>query len=166
MSRLLIKFSVWRVAKGPNCDWPLALCDFRTLNAHNDVEKCDIVDRTSVGECLEVYHSPGQTWYFLDNQQTDEVIVFRNCATEPASLPCKEPLRFLSMLDRITDPVCSCCACFLQPTEEGYYLGCATREHRSKGCLLFRISCPTVATSPSSQYYFFQVRVHISQHSM
>ncbi|KAF2464169.1 uncharacterized protein BDR25DRAFT_243242 [Lindgomyces ingoldianus] len=50
--------TVWRVLRGPKKDWPLAVCDHRTLALKNGVESCDFVGREYVTEGLEFYHRP------------------------------------------------------------------------------------------------------------
>jgi hypothetical protein len=69
-------------------DWPLAVCDYNTLDLARDIEQCDHIGRTMVTESLEVYHNPGQVWYFLDEQSPDEVIMFRNCDSRGYHIPC------------------------------------------------------------------------------
>jgi hypothetical protein len=83
--------SVWRVLRGPNRDWPLAVCDHTTLDLKNDVEFCDFVGREYVTEGLEFYHSPNHVWYFVEDQMPNEVIVFNNCHSRSIEVPCTAP---------------------------------------------------------------------------
>lgn len=69
--------SVWRVTKGPNRDWPLGLCDYTTLDLE-DVEFSDVIHKQKVGESTRLHYNHQQRWYYLDNQTTAEVAVFRN----------------------------------------------------------------------------------------
>ena len=72
--------SVWRVTFGPNNDWPLAVCDFTTVNS-SDVETNDVIHRTHVGESTRLHHDSRQKWYYLSDQRVEEVVVFRNTDT-------------------------------------------------------------------------------------
>ncbi|KAK1833471.1 hypothetical protein QBC39DRAFT_346116 [Podospora conica] len=68
----------WRVTKGPNYDWPLAVCDFQTIDVDRDIDEGDVVHRHHVGEHGLLYHHPGHRWYFLDGQSVEDVIMFRH----------------------------------------------------------------------------------------
>jgi len=69
--------------KGPNNDWPLALCDYRTVDLDEDAIANDVLFETAIGENELLFPSDSHQWYYLSNQQIDEVIVFRNavCGT-------------------------------------------------------------------------------------
>lgn len=80
--------SIWRVTKGPNQDWPLALCDYQTIH-EQDYEESDIIHRDYVGESARFYSNDAHRWYFLDYQDVDDVVVFRNTDSRGTSIPCK-----------------------------------------------------------------------------
>lgn len=80
--------SVWKVLRGPNRDWPLAICDFTTLDLERDIELCDVVERDCVRETISLYHNSDQRWYFIDNQEVDEALLFRNCHSTSLDVPC------------------------------------------------------------------------------
>ena len=69
--------SIWRVLKGPNNDWPLALCDFQSVDPADAVLN-DVLHEDSVGENELLYKDGGHKWYYLQDQQVDDLIVFRN----------------------------------------------------------------------------------------
>ncbi|KAF2675362.1 hypothetical protein BT63DRAFT_450350 [Microthyrium microscopicum] len=73
---------VWRVLKGPNHDWPLAVCDFASIHPEKDPLESDLVFRDAVSENVVLRHNPSHSWYYLSGQRTNEVLVFRN-ATSP-----------------------------------------------------------------------------------
>lgn len=79
-------FSAWRVTNGPNDDWPLSVCDFRTIR-REDIETNDVIHRTHVGESTRLYFHPDQRWHFVGHQAVNEVIVFRNTDTSTDNLP-------------------------------------------------------------------------------
>ena len=77
------------MTSGPNRDWPLAVCDYTSLSPHGDLEETDIIHKTWVGESGRFYSNPNHKWYFLDNQQVDDVVVFRNTDSRGVDIPCK-----------------------------------------------------------------------------
>lgn len=92
--------SVWRVTKGPNMDWPLALCDHSTVNTDTDLEFSDVVHRDHVGENCMFYFNPSHRWYFLDEQQTSDVLVFRHTHSKGVQVPCMfpSPSNYISLM--------------------------------------------------------------------
>ena len=70
--------SVWRVLKGPNNDWPLAVCDHRSINTETDVVANDVLHKDTVGENWLLYGNPNHKWYYLSDQVKEDLIVFRN----------------------------------------------------------------------------------------
>lgn len=74
--------TVWKPLKGPLHDYPLALCDFQSLDPERDLEPQDIVDRDEVLENVHVYHRPQHQWYYLSGQQDSEALVFRQADTQ------------------------------------------------------------------------------------
>ena len=75
---LRILHSVWRVLKGPNNDWPLAVCDYQSINLEHDVIPNDVLHEDCVGENWLLYKASGHAWCYLSNQEVEDVIVFRN----------------------------------------------------------------------------------------
>jgi len=68
--------NVWRPLVDPVEDYPLALCDARSL------KKSDLVDterRASnhTGEIQLAVHSPEQRWYYYSAMRPDEVLLFK-----------------------------------------------------------------------------------------
>jgi len=70
--------NIWRPTRGPNDDWPLALCDFQTIDLEGDVIPNDIVYENSVGEDAFLRFGEGHKWYYLSRHEVDEIIVWRN----------------------------------------------------------------------------------------
>lgn len=70
--------SVWRVLRGPNNDWPLAVCDHRTIDHRHDVIANDVLHEDSVGENWLLHKSSRHSWYYLSDQRVEDLIVFRN----------------------------------------------------------------------------------------
>lgn len=70
--------NVWRVLKGPNNDWPLALCDYQTIDSVTDVLPNDVLYRAYVGENDLLQKDSRHAWYYLSDQTVEDLIVFRN----------------------------------------------------------------------------------------
>lgn len=68
--------SVWKPLRGPLRDWPLALCDAASVQA-NDLTPADVVFDTKVTENMQVHHDAAQKWYYLEDQDPSELLVFR-----------------------------------------------------------------------------------------
>ncbi|KAI1760073.1 hypothetical protein GGR53DRAFT_523378 [Hypoxylon sp. FL1150] len=78
--------NVWRLLNtSPTSDWPLAFCDWRTVNQSNDLIENDVVYAKSVGENQYLRHNPDHKWWFLAGQKPDEVVVFRNVSVGDSS---------------------------------------------------------------------------------
>lgn len=63
-------------------DWPLALCDARTVDFGNDTMPGDVVDPNHVFENTQVHYNSAQKWYYLSNQLPTELMLFKNADSE------------------------------------------------------------------------------------
>lgn len=72
-------------------DWPLALCDGRTVKP-GDLVETDHIQRKYTGPTMYMMHNPGHKFYYLGGQRTDEVIIFKNFDTLEGVCPCEFPL--------------------------------------------------------------------------
>ncbi|CAI7659319.1 unnamed protein product [Penicillium palitans] len=68
--------TVWKPLSVPVRDWPLALCDASSIDPADFVPS-DIIYPNYVAENLMLHYSSNQTWYWLPDQQPDEVLVFK-----------------------------------------------------------------------------------------
>lgn len=73
---------MWRVLKGPNNDWPLALSDFSLINAEKDITTNDALHYKRVGENSLLHHDDAHRWYYLSDMMENDLIVFRNVDSE------------------------------------------------------------------------------------
>lgn len=64
-------------------DWPLALCDIRSVDTENDVISSDVVFDDFVTENLQIFHSPNFQWYYLPDHHPDEALIFKSSDSEP-----------------------------------------------------------------------------------
>lgn len=83
MSGLALR-SIWRVLRGPNSDWPLAVLDYTTVDPDKDSTSNDILNASSVGENKLLHASPKHRWYYLSDQNVHELLIFRNVDSKGA----------------------------------------------------------------------------------
>ena len=76
---LLTPLSIWKPLKSPVRDWPLALCDAKTIDSANDLVTADVVYQDHSEEKYQVHYKPKQRWFYLSDQQPSEMLVF-SCA--------------------------------------------------------------------------------------
>jgi hypothetical protein len=69
---------VWRVLKGPNNDWPLAVCDFSSINIDEETTTNDALHLTRTGENWLLYPSDTHQWYYMSDMEPEDLIIFRN----------------------------------------------------------------------------------------
>ncbi|KAE9990933.1 hypothetical protein EG327_000704 [Venturia inaequalis] len=74
--------TAWRVLKGPNNDWPLAVCDAQTMDEENDWIENDVLQQSRIGENLTMHANEAHRWYYLSDQTDSEIFVFRNVSTK------------------------------------------------------------------------------------
>lgn len=80
--------TVWRPLRVPVQDWPLAICDARTVD-QADLVPTDVIYPTFVTENYMVHFNEKNRWYWLPDQKADEVLVFKAVdSDEPSSCPC------------------------------------------------------------------------------
>ena len=68
---------MWKPLIGPNDDWPLGICDYTTVQPEGIV-KADVLHVDRVTENQLLYPDERHRWYFVKDQQTTDLIVFRN----------------------------------------------------------------------------------------
>lgn len=89
----LVAYNLWRVLSPPPQDFPLALCDLRTVRAEHLVRADSTGDPTSSGEELEFYlplFDRGHRWCYFSNLTRDELLMFRqydSAASGPSGVP-------------------------------------------------------------------------------
>lgn len=74
--------SFWKSLQGPGNDWPLAFCDWRTVNRKCDTISADVVFHNRFTENERLYYSPKHKWYYFQDLGDDEVVVFRQTDSE------------------------------------------------------------------------------------
>ncbi|KAH6624107.1 hypothetical protein B0J18DRAFT_427297 [Chaetomium sp. MPI-SDFR-AT-0129] len=76
--------NTWNPLRGPLNDWPLAICDARTVNREVDLMPGDIVYTEWATENLQVHYSDKYKWYYLPDQMVNEVLIFKSGESSPA----------------------------------------------------------------------------------
>lgn len=86
--------SVWKPLKTVT-SWPLAICDTGTVR-EEDLVTTDLVRRKYVGETFYSKFNPNHKWYYLSNQQPDEVTMLKiHDSSEDAAVRCTTTLCLL-----------------------------------------------------------------------
>jgi hypothetical protein len=75
--------SIWRPLFGPLKDWPLGVCDFRSLDVSRDLIASDNILPHMVGETYNVLHNKRHRWYYLKDQMPNEVLIFKSFDSTP-----------------------------------------------------------------------------------
>jgi hypothetical protein len=67
--------NVWKPLRGPIRDWPLALCDPRSVDT-SELQARDTVRRDSYIETYQMHWNQNQKWYYVRDQMPNEAWVF------------------------------------------------------------------------------------------
>jgi hypothetical protein len=68
--------NVWRPTRGPVKESPLAVCDARSM-VQDDFVKHVLKYRDRDGEVYSVAYNPNHRWYYVPNQQREEVLLLK-----------------------------------------------------------------------------------------
>ena len=87
--RRAVATSVWRVFSPPPQDWPLALCDFRSVGDDEGLRNqlyfvdrvpedpfADVDESQMVTSGSEFHFSPGHEWWYFPDMTRDELLFF------------------------------------------------------------------------------------------
>lgn len=69
--------NLWRPIGHPAIDFPLALCDFRSIDATNDLAPQRIIFATYEGETLGVKYSENHRWKYVRGMRPDEFVLIK-----------------------------------------------------------------------------------------
>lgn len=70
--------SVWKPLFGPLYDWPLAVCDYATVDPICDLVPSDNIYTHKTIETYNVLYNGNHKWYFLNGMRQNEVLVFKS----------------------------------------------------------------------------------------
>jgi len=79
-------YNVWRAITPPPQDFPLALCDARSVSPTDEVTVTAITEELQgniVHDTVSYVHNPAHRWYYFPDMTIDEVIVFKSGDSDP-----------------------------------------------------------------------------------
>ncbi len=82
LSRRVAFINVWRPIRHPAQDWPLALCDARSVDPANLIVT-DIVYPDRRGEIYGLVHEPGQRWFYVPDMALNEALLIKCYDSRP-----------------------------------------------------------------------------------
>jgi len=68
--------NIWRPVRGPLRDWPLAVCDARSVKPEQLISS-DLVYKHRVGETYSVTFDPEHRWFYVPEMQVDEALLIK-----------------------------------------------------------------------------------------
>ncbi|KAL6796425.1 hypothetical protein GGI42DRAFT_356559 [Trichoderma sp. SZMC 28013] len=68
--------NIWKPLRGPVRDYPLTVCDPRTVHPQHDLQPRDTINVEMVRETYQIHQSDSHRWYYLSDQRADEAWVF------------------------------------------------------------------------------------------
>ncbi|KZT08510.1 uncharacterized protein LAESUDRAFT_69777 [Laetiporus sulphureus 93-53] len=69
--------NLWRPIKYAAYDWPLALCDYRSVDPKADLVPVTLVYPDREGETLGVKYNPSHRWKYLRGMEPDELVLIK-----------------------------------------------------------------------------------------
>ncbi|KAJ7653274.1 hypothetical protein DFH06DRAFT_530316 [Mycena polygramma] len=69
--------NLWRPISHPADDWPLTLCDFRSVDPSKDVLPVSLLYPDREGETFGVKYNPNQKWTYFSGVTPDELILIK-----------------------------------------------------------------------------------------
>ncbi|RDB23944.1 Uncharacterized protein in dcmA 3'region [Hypsizygus marmoreus] len=71
--------NLWRPLSHPAVDWPLSVCDYRSVDREKDTFPVALVYDDREGETLGVKYNPNQKWKYFHGMTPDEFVLIK-CA--------------------------------------------------------------------------------------
>jgi hypothetical protein len=68
--------NLWRPISHPALNWPLAFCDFRSVDLE-DTFPVDLVYPDRQGQAMSVSYNPNQKWKYFRAMTPDEMVLFK-----------------------------------------------------------------------------------------
>jgi len=69
--------NLWRPIDNPALDFPLAMCDYTSVNAERDLVPVRLLYPDREGETFGVKYSPDHRWKYVRGLNTDEVVLIK-----------------------------------------------------------------------------------------
>jgi hypothetical protein len=68
--------NLWRPIQNPAYDWPLALCDYSTVD-QKDLVPSRLIYQDREGETFNVRHNPSHQWYYVRGMRPEEYVLIK-----------------------------------------------------------------------------------------
>lgn len=69
--------NLWRPIEVPAYDWPLALCDFRSVDYQNDLVPTTLKFPHRDGETFSVNYNPNHRWKYVKGMTPEEFVLIK-----------------------------------------------------------------------------------------
>ncbi|KAF8220378.1 hypothetical protein L208DRAFT_1462693 [Tricholoma matsutake] len=69
--------NLWRPISLPAIDWPLAFCDYKSVDPENDLFPVSLVYPDREGETMGVDYNPNQKWKYFHGMTPDEFVLIK-----------------------------------------------------------------------------------------
>ncbi|KAF8965433.1 hypothetical protein BDZ97DRAFT_1812145 [Flammula alnicola] len=69
--------NLWRPIEVPAFDWPLGLCDYRSVDTKEDVFPMALIYPDREGETLGVKYNPNHKWKYLRGMTPEEIVLIK-----------------------------------------------------------------------------------------
>lgn len=69
--------NLWRPISHAAYDWPLALCDYRSIDVKNDLVPMSLIYPDRKGETFGVSFNPNHKWKYVKGMGPDEVVLIK-----------------------------------------------------------------------------------------
>lgn len=69
--------NLWRPISYPVLEWPLAACDYRSIDPENELLTLGLVQDEHVGENYHLKYSPKHRWFYKSNMDLADVLLLK-----------------------------------------------------------------------------------------
>lgn len=69
--------NLWRPISHPALDYPLALCDYRSIDSDKDLVPTTLKFPERDGETFSVQYNPAHRWKYVRGMKPDEIVLIK-----------------------------------------------------------------------------------------
>jgi hypothetical protein len=69
--------NLWRPIAVPAVDWPLALCDYRSVDLEKDTFPVALISAESTGETMGVKYNENHRWKYFHGMTPEEIVLIK-----------------------------------------------------------------------------------------
>jgi hypothetical protein len=69
--------NLWRPIANPALDWPLALCDYRTVDFKKDAFPVARISAEGTGETVGIQYNENHKWKYLHGMTPEEIVLIK-----------------------------------------------------------------------------------------